>query len=155
MLGRSSVLRRDFGMCSKTTWDRGSESLGCPKSWTNIYYHTFVTGHMSTPSSRVTAPPTLNNSCVPAIANAADRQQRMFLFHFYLIWTALSIFRNFLLCICGFVIISGTANLAGSPRSNYSFLIHCFILTYFYIWTKTRDNKKYGRFYSSLTQTGA
>lgn len=149
MLGRSSVLGRDFGMWSKAMWNRKFESLCCPESWAHIHWHTFGTGHTGTKSTSPTASHALNNSC-PNSSQCCRETVGLFLLHFYLIYTGLSIFRNFLVRICGFLIILGTANMAGTSRHYFWLLIHCFRLTYCYIQTKTSHNENYARFYSSL-----
>lgn len=126
----------EFGL----SWELGTHSLP----------HTFGTGHTGTKSSSLTASHALNNSCVPTPVSVVERHRGLFLLHFYLISTGLSIFSSFLLHTCGFLIICGTANLGGTSRPHFCLLIHCFRLIYCYIQTKTSHDEKYARFYRSL-----
>lgn len=64
------------------------------------------------------------------------RELELLLLLFSLILTELSIFRNFLLHIRGFLIILGTSNLARTSRPYFCLLIHCFRWTYCYTCTK-------------------
>lgn len=118
MLGISSVLNRDL------------------RVWVVLSVeHTFIDTHISSWSYRHQKPyskPCFKQLLCPNSSQCSRRQWKLFLLHFYLIYTGLCIIRNLLLCTCRFLIILGIANLAWTSRHYFCLLIHCFGSTVIY-----------------------
>lgn len=105
------------------------ESLGVQ------WMHTFIDTHISSWSYWHQKP--YSKTCFkqllcPNSSQCSRRQWKLFLLHFYLIYTGLCIIRNLLLCTCRFLIILGIANLAWASRHYFCLLIHCFGSTVIY-----------------------